>query len=83
MLDYIYEITAWRNGSEHQYIETPYRIKALTIAEYMTKNNPEIDSIDICKVQVGTGYMQSKRTFTLINGVWETAYQYIGEDEGR
>lgn len=78
-MDYIYEITGWKNGTEVQYIETPYKAKSNAIALQWRKSG--MDAIDICKVQVGSGYLHSKFTHTLINGEWITSYTYIGEDE--
>lgn len=79
MIDYIYEITAWKNGSEEDYIEFAWRKPALKAVNERIKSG-KYDAIDMCRVQVGTGYLNTKETWTLWNGNWEHSRQYIGED---
>jgi hypothetical protein len=79
-MNYIYEITGWKNGSEVKFQTTPYKSKAEILALHWRKHE-DVDAIDICEVTEEEGYLHTKETHTLTENGWEREKHYIGEDE--
>lgn len=79
---YHYIIQGWRNGSSVLARETSAKKEANRIANKMMAGHcgKTVDAVDVCEFNDEL-MLHSKTAFTLENGTWKKAYNYVGEDD--
>lgn len=79
---YTYSIQAWKDGSSVLHKEVSTKREANRIAKEMMsgKCGKEVDAVDIYESDDELR-LHSKTAFTLWNGTWTKAYNYVGEDD--